>query len=71
VIFFESGPLEELVRKFGINTKIMNFSRLLSFQFIWFAIKAKIQYREDAELIFFAWMSKASLFIRFVAGSRL
>jgi glycosyltransferase involved in cell wall biosynthesis len=71
VIFFESGPLEELVRKFGINTKIMNFSRLLSFQFIWFAIKAKIQYREDAELIFFAWMSKASLFVRFVAGSRL
>lgn len=71
VIFFESGPLEELIKKLGINTKIMNFPRLLSFQFIWFAIKAKIQFRKDTELIFFAWMSKASLFVRFVAGSRL
>jgi glycosyltransferase involved in cell wall biosynthesis len=71
VIFFESGPLEELIKKIGINTKIMNFSRLLSFQFIWVALKAKIQYRKDAELIFFAWMSKASLFVRFVGGSRL
>lgn len=71
VIFFESGPLEELTRKLGINTKIIHFPRLLSFKFIWFAIKAKIQFRENSELIFFAWMSKASLFVRFVAGSRL
>lgn len=70
VIFFESGPLEELVGKFGIKTKIMNFPRLLSFHFILSALKTKIQYRDDAELIFFAWMSKASLFVRFVAGSR-
>lgn len=71
VIFFESGPLEDVIKKLGINTKIMNFPRLLSLQFVWIAFKARMQYRKGTELIFFAWMSKASLFVRFIAGSRL